>query len=485
MRFSPPTPVLFLLAFVLYVACVTPDMTCIGLSGDQFRWVYCAENMESANLLGYPTYICTSWLFCQLPGNSFWNLGLFSALSTFLSGVLIYLTVKYLKPESQIAPILAALTFYSSLIVWSQSVIPEVYTPTILAATLSTYFIVTKHHYWGAATIGLGIGLHLPTFLCAAIPLYIYAHRDHAPTIRMAGITSLGLLAYLQTFICSGTTGGAGDPVSAALDACSSFGTLALSRTYARAQDAIPMILASTGIVLTLLLYLKRSREAHYFIAITLLSTSVYLWSNEPAWITYLAFSSAFLGILVGLAASKAPSNLQHITLYGLLILLIVNSGTYHIGESVDPSPTQARKVYNLIESVTTYSDIDILVISAGPEAEVIATYWEWDHPNRTVTLIKEHAVFLTPSTTTSSTITFPPLSDHSTYDNGLYTNWNSQTFTHALASLNPQLDIYQLASPEGDNYANKHYITRYIPPLPPQPQPQPQPQSQSQRTEP
>lgn len=446
---------------IIYLAGVTPDMTCIGLGGDQFRWVHCAENFEAGNLLGYPTYITASWVLCHLPGNSFWTLGLFSALSTFFAGILIYLTIKHLVPQEPWAPYGAAAVFYGSFIVWTQSVIPEVYTPTILVATLATYLIVTKHHYWGAAAMALGLGLHLPTFLCAAVPLYLYAKRDGASITKMIGITSLGLLAYIQTFLCPNDTGSAGDPLNAALEASSSFGSLALTRTFARAQDAVPVILASGGLAFALLAFAKNTREARYFAVITVLSASVYLWSNEPSWVTYLAFSSAFFALFIGLAAAQAPKGPQLLILGGAISLLVINFGFYNIGDTVDVTPTQSRKIYTLIESITDYSDI--LVVSAGPEAEVVATYWEWEHPDNPLQIIKEHPIFLTPDANTPN-INLPPLKDHSTYDNGLYVNWDSNTFATSVATLNPTLDVYQLYTKTGDNYADKDFALRYTP---------------------
>jgi len=284
----------------------------------------------------------------------------------------------------------------------------------------------------------------------------------------MAGITSLGFLAYIQTFLCPSTTGGAGDPLYAAVEASSSFGSLAIVRTYARAQDAIPMILASVGIASTLLIFLKNTREARYFLVIAVLSASVYLWSNEPSWVTYLAFSSAFVALLVGLAAAEAHRYAKTIPLILTSALVILNLGLYNIGDTVDPSPTQARTVYNIINTASSYSNV--LVISAGSEAEVVATYWEWEHSSNPLTVIKEHSVFLTPDTIADSSITFPPLEDVSTYDDGLYVNWDSTLFAQALASLNPDLDVYQLYAKEGDNYANKDYALRYVPNWPPSP---------------
>ena len=262
----------------VYIAGVAPDMTYVSMAGDMFWWVPSAQNMWAAPLGGYPTYIMLGWVFERLPFNEFWNLGLLSALSAVGTFIFIYLILGKLT-TSKWAPYIGAATCAGAFIFWTQSVIPEVYTFTILLAVAMTYAVLTKHYYIAAGIGAFSLGTH-HLIVFAIIPLlgYVYyKNRNRKQIVKLIGIGSLGLLAYLQTYLSYGPWA---TPAASNLRGLGLIGGLPVSMTLDKLRDFIPVMVVSIGTGLALLPFSKKSPEAVLIGLIAVGSAAHYFFSN-------------------------------------------------------------------------------------------------------------------------------------------------------------------------------------------------------------
>ena len=363
---------------ILAVYCfgVAPDMTYVSQAGDMFWWVPCAKNMWAAPLGGYPTYIMLGWVFERLPFNEFWNLGLLSALSAVGTCFFVYLIVGKLT-ISKWTPYIGAATCAGAFMFWTQAVVPEVYTFTMLLAVAMTYFVLTKHYYIAAGIGALSLGTHhLVGF--AIIPLLVYTFyktRDGKQLVKVVGIISLGLLAYLQTYLCFGPWA---TPAASNFRGLALIGGLPLSMTLDKLRDFVPVMVVSVGTGLALLPFLKRSPEVILIGLIVAGSAGHYFFSNVSGWTCYLAFPVVFMAILVGLGAENFPyKKLVPVFLIAPLIMVGVNFQTYDIGRTIDPEPTVFRQAYTQIEehSRTNGLEPNTLLISTK-DMESMACYY-------------------------------------------------------------------------------------------------------------
>jgi 4-amino-4-deoxy-L-arabinose transferase-like glycosyltransferase len=164
---------------------------------------------------GYPTYTLLAWLFTQLPvGVIAYRVNLLSAVCAAASVGLFFQIAQRLLPADErptALPILAALTFAFSSLLWSQAVISEVYALLMLFAALLVWLLVRwreaggDQYLWLAAfTLGLGLGNHLTlVFVVPAALIFIWPQRQRwfrvGTLLPAAGlfVLGLGIYAYL------------------------------------------------------------------------------------------------------------------------------------------------------------------------------------------------------------------------------------------------------------------------------------------------
>lgn len=193
-------------AYFLYG--LSPDMTWMSIGADQINYVVAARYNAPAGLSGNPLYILLGSLFVKLPGNDFWNLGLLSALPAIGACIVIFLLVRKFT-TSKPAPYIASLVFASSFPVWAESIVAETYMVTALVSSLVIYFCLTKHYYWMAGMMALGVGLH-PLGVWVAIPCLVYVWwvegRDLKLVSKIVGIAVLGFAFRLRDFFTEPAT---------------------------------------------------------------------------------------------------------------------------------------------------------------------------------------------------------------------------------------------------------------------------------------
>lgn len=361
-------PVFFFGAiFTVYVAGVTPDMTWFSLGGDQFDYVVATENFQAARPTSYPLLVCLGWLFELLPGNPFWNLALLSAVSTMVACVFIFLLVRHLVLNrsglgAKLAPYVGAAAYASSFPVWTQSVIPEVYTLAAMLMVVAVYLVVTRHFYWAAAVFGLSLGSHhLIAFAIFPCLVYIwYLRRQGEVDLKfryVALLGALGLLLYLQPLLFVGdpqeTSNGLGVAVSQSGGTLPMIGQLPMTYVPSRSYEFLVLLLPGVGAGLLLLGFIPRSKETWLLLVMALGPLVYYYVSIPPQWATFVVPGVAFLAVLLGVGAAYFPvAKAVPVVLALMLVGVGMNLYHYDIGRSVDPAPTTARQMYEDLDRV-------------------------------------------------------------------------------------------------------------------------------------
>ncbi len=380
----------------VYIAGIAPDMTWMSLGGDQLNYVIAAKNFSPAGLVGYPLFVIIGWVFERLPFNDFWNLAFLSALSTVATCIVIFLTIKLLVGQAgptaaaplptgssqksslpcALAPYIGAAVYASAFIVWTQSVIPEVYTLTSLIITLMVYFTLKKKYWVAAGMMALGIGVHpISIFVIGCCLIYILIDkRDFGFLLKLVGVTMVGFLFYLQRYVTSDPTQNVfflDNPLTMVLRAANGFFTLPvipLEPTLERGSEVLAMVLTSVGFSAPLWFFAGKKREVYFVGAVALITFATYAISFYPQWITYLVFPVAMLSILAGAGAARFPvKKIVPVFLAIPFIFMAVNIIFYDLGRSVDgKEETTARMFYNELSQL--------------PDKSIVVVH-TWGHP--------------------------------------------------------------------------------------------------------
>jgi hypothetical protein len=374
---------LLTLISVVYLFGVAPDMSWLGLAGDSPDYVASSTLFQRAGLGGYPLYITIGWVFQQifhygLGFNPFWSLGLLSAISTVVTCGYIYASIRLFSKNSILPAILGTLAYPGSLLVWSQSVIPEVYTITAMFMVIGAYYFIKAYKeekprllYISALVFGLSLCTH-PLVIFALIPCLVYLVRvplnskPHIVKLLLVGL--VGLVGWVQ-FLVSGDNvsypGLGTDKVFWLFASAGFIGNLTVYPTQVieyRIVDAFSIIGLSICILVPFyVLGLKDSYKADrsivkLLLVLSLLPAVFYFTSRPPQWVTYVIPSVAFFSILGGVCASyylerySFKPSLVIASVCGLG-LLGLNIWSYDIGRSIDPSPTTMRQAYTQLES--------------------------------------------------------------------------------------------------------------------------------------
>ena len=466
--------IFFPLLTAYFIVGVAPDMTWLSLGGDAFDYVIGAEHGWAVRPTGYPTYIMLGWVFGRIPGNPFWTLGLISAFSSAIACLFIYLTIKYLTTNKW-APYIGAVTFAASFLVWSQSVIPEVYTFTTMLMVIMVYFAIRGSWYKAAIALAFCLGAHL-CLVFAAVPLVVYffwERRKHRVTARvpiLIGILVLGLLPYLQTQLvvrAVETTTGLGTVVKAVSNSVMLVFGLPLTKTWDRVTEAVPIIVTGFGFGMVFWFYLKRSKIVYLMAAVVVFSTADYFFSNIPQWITYMVPAMAFGAILIGMGADRFPYR-RALPLFFVvpIIFMGLNLIYYDIGRTTDKPPSGARTFYESLEMIP---DDAVLYICEWGEPWLV-TYYYWVENDRRFHFMFEGEFRFNPDYYTSyqesQGLEIPDDLDkygERTRNDLFFSTWDADLFIEDFAMLNPDKDVYVVTERDGETFEDIAFgIGRY-----------------------
>ncbi|NOT04295.1 MAG: DUF2723 domain-containing protein [Anaerolineales bacterium] len=209
--------------FVVYLMTMAPGLTWANQGSDGGDLVTSAAVGGVAHPTGYPVYLFLARLFQLLPiGSLAFRTNLLSAFASVCAAIFIYaLVIQSLPPttRTKYAGLTSAFAFGLAPLVWSQSVITEVYALHALSVTVILYLASDQAAFYfpqkrldvliGLA-FGLGMGNHITTILL--FPVFIlptFFHADSVPStakwrldtqslFRRLLWMGMGLLAYLS-----------------------------------------------------------------------------------------------------------------------------------------------------------------------------------------------------------------------------------------------------------------------------------------------
>lgn len=200
----------FLLPFSLYVSTLAPTVLYYDSGTLQAK----AAVLGIGHPTGYPTFIMLGNLFSYLPfGDPAYRVNLASATYGALAALIVYLTSLRLVGRNLVsvaASALGALAFAATPLLWSQSVVTEVYTlnALLLAATFYAFLLWRDsrkewHLLLAGLFTGLSITAHMTSGLLIPAGILFVLAVDRGvlrmPKLLVKGVLSvlLGLAPYL------------------------------------------------------------------------------------------------------------------------------------------------------------------------------------------------------------------------------------------------------------------------------------------------
>ena len=221
-KYIPPG-ILAVSLLVVYLMTMAPGLTWANQGSDGGDLVTAAAVGGVAHPTGYPVYLFLARVFQLLPvGSLAFRTNLLSAFASVFAAILIYVLVIRSLPstsESIYAGLISAFAFGLSPLVWSQSVITEVYALHALFVIVilylasdhvASYFPQKRLDILIGIAFGLGMGNHITTILLFPTLIFqIFFHADSASSttkwsldtrsiFRRLFWTGIGLLAYLS-----------------------------------------------------------------------------------------------------------------------------------------------------------------------------------------------------------------------------------------------------------------------------------------------
>lgn len=196
---SLPQAILFVTLMAIYLRTLAPGLTWANDGSDGGDLITAVATGGVAHPTGYPLYLLLARLFQSLPlGSLAFRTNLFSAVTTALAAVLVYMVVVNSSTTSRedrhwLAGLAAGYAFGLAPLIWSQAVITEVYGlhGMLVALILILYaqaapFSISNQKWldrWRGLALGLAVCNHVSTFLIvpAALVLGSIRQREQQP----------------------------------------------------------------------------------------------------------------------------------------------------------------------------------------------------------------------------------------------------------------------------------------------------------------
>lgn len=154
----------------LYIFTLAPS---VPLQGDAGELITVAYTLGIAHPPGYPLYTVLAHLFTYIPIYSVaWRVNLFSALTSALTLVFVYLIILKIT-KNKLAAIGTAVVLGLSQTFWLYSIVAEVFSLNNLFVVLIIYLALQKRYSLLALTIGLSLSNHHTIILIAPALLYL------------------------------------------------------------------------------------------------------------------------------------------------------------------------------------------------------------------------------------------------------------------------------------------------------------------------
>jgi hypothetical protein len=211
-------------------------------------------------------------------------------------------------------------------------------------------------------------------------------------------------------------------------------------------------------------LVVKKQRAPVYLIwTLVVIHFAYYFFSNIPMWVVYLVPAFALGSVLVGYGVSKLKWMQAPIWFVLVpLVFMTLNFVTYDIGNTIDPSPTGARRMMTQLDTIP---DGSILYLNELGEPW-LETYYYWTENPRFTFLfegaLRYQADYYVPykesfgitiprvgNNVSTMFLDYGNLSESTVY----YTSWNATAFLDDLALVNPDVKVYIVTSRSGTEF--------------------------------
>lgn len=197
--------------FLVYVKTLLPG---VGYSGDTSKFQFVGKVLGTPHEPGSPTYVLLNYVFVTLfpLGTTGFKANLLSAIFSALTLLVALRSMLLLGVRHWIAAVVVA-TFGFTYTLWSQSVIAEVYTLSLLFVALTLHFFL-KWHFQGrsrdflfaCAFYSLSFGVHLivVTLLPAIVYIVLVTRREYfwnpRVILQVFGLIVIGAAQYGYLF---------------------------------------------------------------------------------------------------------------------------------------------------------------------------------------------------------------------------------------------------------------------------------------------
>ena len=340
----------FLLIFASLLVCCTPDVTWSCGDLDLFDFLYAASTFSVPHAPGLPLYTMLGYIVLHLPGNEAWLLSLFlSVIPTFLTSIIIFKLIKN-KTNNLYASCLGALAYPANFVVFSQSIIPEIYTITTFFIVLA-YYLIEKHPK--LAVIATSFGLAITYLPALAFLLYCGFYKNYRKYWYLI-VTAAPLYLFLPLAIREPFISTYRNDIGAIYHFISYHGTLVLSLPVweipQRSYEYLSIFVVCFGIALIwIIIGLKKDKKLlwlsipFFIYCITTLGPISY-WHLLPA--------LAFMSVALGIGVENIRDNLKIPLVVATALLLLLNVLNFNIGYTLDSSPTGARIFLNKLTQI-------------------------------------------------------------------------------------------------------------------------------------
>lgn len=323
----------------VYLVCVAPSLTWVGLDNDAFSLYYSAKYLEVFRQPGYPTYTILSYLIYRVPvGTEGFRLALFgSTLPAIGTVALVYFITKKLT-TNKYAPYVACLSLAGAGLFLMQATIPEIYTFSAFMITATWASYLYNKPILTAVLAGLTFGTHPLVFPAAGLLAYRGAKQYwYIPTSIVAGL--YGYVAYAGFVVGQ----------SPASSIFSDIGT-SLTQGMIRLRDFGMLMITGFGLaVIPMVLWLKNQKRSWLLWVMASAPIIYFLITKYPTSEVHLVLALPVLAVAAGLGLSQFKVS-PKIVLACSGILLCLLPLKYDIGRTLDPSVSATQYTESLSE---------------------------------------------------------------------------------------------------------------------------------------
>jgi len=333
---------------------------------DVFDFLFAADTLSVPHAPGLPLYVLLGYIVTRLPGNDAWLLSFFlSLIPTMISTYLILKIIKK-RTTSNFLPYICTLIFPASMVVFSQSIIPEVYALTTVFIVLAFYFI--EKGRFRASMLSLGFGLtitYLPFFM---IVMGLFLYKPFRSWKLLWVLPPLILYLFVPLAIREPYISTYRNNIVSLYHFIMHHGDLMLSipawEFPARVYQYLQALVASSSIlIIPITIGLFKDKKLLWLVfpfllyCLTTLRPLSY-WHLMPA-VAFMAIASVYgLETLIRYLKVK-PTYVYGASFIILLALLFINTITFDIGRTLDTDPTGAR---TFVEDALNLKDNDVVV---------------------------------------------------------------------------------------------------------------------------